>query len=101
MKNQKNGSSSPKMHTRAKLPITNPPKIWVSGLPSINRNGKLVLTFIKNQKNGSSSLKTRPSINRNGKLVLAIIKNQKNGSSSPETRPRAKLQTSLKFGSLV
>ena len=25
--------SSPKMHPRAKLPITNPPKVWVFGFP--------------------------------------------------------------------
>ena len=76
MKNQKNGSNSPKMNSRAKLPITDPPKVWVCGVPSVDRNGK---------------------------LVSAIMKNQKNGSNSPKMRPRAKLPITdpLKFGSAV
>ena len=76
MKNQKNGFNSPKMHPRAKVPITDPPKVWVSSFPSVDRNGK---------------------------LVLAIKKNQKNGSNSPKMHPRAKVPITvpLKFGSLV
>ena len=76
MKNQKNGFNSPKMHPRAKVPITNPPKVWVSGFPSVDGNGK---------------------------LVLGIMKNQKNGSNSPKMCPRAKAPITdlLKFGSPV
>ena len=76
MKNQKNGSNSPKMHPRAKVPITDPPEVWVSSFQNIDRNGK---------------------------LVLAIMKSQKNGSNSPKMHPRAnsQLPTPLKFGSEV
>ena len=42
MENGKNGCSSPKMCPRAKLPITEPPKVWVSGSPSVDGNAKLV-----------------------------------------------------------
>ena len=97
MKNQKNGSNSPKIHPRAKLPITDPPKVWVSGFHSVDRNGKLVSAIMKNQKNGFC-------VDGNGKLVLAIMKNQKNGSNSPKMHPRAKLPITdppLKFGSAV
>ena len=45
--NGKNGRSSPKIHPRAKLPITDPPKVWVSGFPSVDGNGKLVLALQK------------------------------------------------------
>ena len=48
MKNQKNGSNSPKIHPRAKLPITDPPKVWVSEFHSVDGNGKLVLAIMKN-----------------------------------------------------
>ena len=76
MKNQKNGSNSPKMCPRAKLPITDPPKVWVCSSPSVDKNGK---------------------------LVSAIMKNQKNGSNSPKMHPRAKLPITdpLMFGSAV
>ena len=65
-----------KKHPRAKLPITDPPKVWVSGFLSVNRNAK---------------------------LVSAITENGKNGRSSPKMCPRAKLPITdpLKFGSLV
>ena len=76
MKNQKNGSNAPKMHPRAKLPITDPPKVWVCGSPYVGGNEK---------------------------LVSAIMKNQKNGSNAPKMHPRAKLPITdpLKFGSAV
>ena len=76
MENGKNGHSSPKMCPRAKLPITDPPKDWVSGFLSVDGNSK---------------------------LVLAIMEDGKNGHSSPKTRPRAKLPITdpLKFGSPV
>ena len=57
MKNQKNGSNSPKMSPRAKLPITDPPKVWVCGSPCVDGNAKLVLAIMKNQKNGCNSPK--------------------------------------------
>ena len=68
--------NSPKIHPREKAPITDPPKVWVFGSPSVDRNGK---------------------------LVLVIMKNQKNGSNSPKMHPRAKVPITypLKFGSLV
>ena len=50
MKNQKNGSNAPKMHPRAKLPITDPPKVWVCGSPYVGRNEKLVSAIMKNQQ---------------------------------------------------
>ena len=76
MENGKNGHSSPKMRPRAKLPITDPPKVWVTGFPSVDGNAK---------------------------LVLAITENGKNDHSSPKMHPRAKLPIidPLKFGSPV
>ena len=35
------------MNPRAELPITDPPKVWVSGFQSVNGNGKLVLAIRK------------------------------------------------------
>ena len=58
--NGKNGRSSPKTRPRVKLPITNPPKVWVSSFPSVDGNAKLVLAITENGENGSSSPKTRP-----------------------------------------
>ena len=57
MKNKKNGSNSPKMCRRAKLPITDPPKFWVCGSICVDGNTKLVSAIMKNQKNGSNSPK--------------------------------------------
>ena len=45
--------NSPKIHPREKAPITDPPKVWVFGSLSVDRNGKLVSAIMKNQKNGS------------------------------------------------
>ena len=47
MKNQKNGSNAPKMHPRAKLPITDPPTVWVCGSPYVDGNAKLVSAVMK------------------------------------------------------
>ena len=58
--NGKYGRSSPKMRPRAKLPITDPPKVWVSGFLSVDGNAKLVLAIMENGKNGCSSPKTCP-----------------------------------------
>ena len=106
MENGKKGRSSPKMHPRAKLPITDPLTVWVSGFLSVNRNGKLVSAIMENGKNDCSSpkrileqnsqLPTPPkvwvssflSVYGNEKLVSA---NMKNGHSSPKTHPRANL----------
>ena len=76
MKNGKNGHSTPKTRPRAKLPITDPPKVWVSGFLSVDGNAK---------------------------LVSAIMENGKNGHSTPKMHPRAKLKITvpLKFGSPV
>ena len=57
MKNQKNGSNSPKMSPRAKLPITDPPKVSVYGFTCVDGNAKLVSALMENQKNGSNSPK--------------------------------------------
>ena len=64
------------MRPRAKLPITDPPKDWVSGFSSVDGNAK---------------------------LVSAIIENGNNGHSTPKMLPRAKLPITdpLKFGSPV
>ena len=96
MENGKNGCSSPKTCPRAKLPITNPPKVWVSGFPSVDGSTKLVLAIMENGKNGRSSPKMHsraklpitdstkvwvssfPSVDGNAKLVLAIMENAKN-----------------------
>ena len=58
MKNQKNGSNAPK-NPRAKLPIINPPKVWVCGSP-YDGNAKLASTIMKNQKNASNAPKMHP-----------------------------------------
>ena len=97
------------MRPRAKLPITDPSKVWVSSFPSVQGNGELVWAIMENGKNGHSSPKmllrakvpiTDPlkvwvpgflSVDGNGKLVLAIMENGKNGHSSPKMHPRAKL----------
>ena len=107
--NGKNGRSTPKTHPRAKLPIADPPKVWVSGFLSVNGNAKLVSAITENGKNGRSALKTHPraklpitdppkvwvsgflSVDGNTKLVSAITENGKNGRSTPKMRPRAKL----------
>ena len=74
-----------------KLLTTPPPKVWVSGFLSVNRNGMSVSAIMKKLKNGSHSVNinhtekiqsTDPlkvwvsdflSVNRNGISVLAIM----------------------------
>ena len=91
----KNDRSAPKTCPGVKLPITNPPKVWVSGFLSVNGNTKLVSAITKNGKNGRSAPKTHPrvklpitnppkvwvssflSVDGNAKLVSAIMKNGK------------------------
>ena len=46
-----------KMWPGAKLPITDPPNVWVSGFPSVDGNIKLVSAIMENGKNGRSSPK--------------------------------------------
>ena len=60
MENWKNDCSSPKTCSRAKLPITDPPKVWVSGFMSVDGNEKVVSAIMKNGKNSSRSPKTHP-----------------------------------------
>ena len=80
-----------------KFQITDPPpKVWVSGFLSVDRNGILVLAIMKKLKNGHHFINinhmetfqiTDPpkvwvsgflSVDRNGILVLAIMKKLKN-----------------------
>ena len=81
------------MCPRAKLPITDHPKVWVSGFLSVDGNAKLVLAITENGKNGRIAPKmcTRaklpiinppkvwvssfPSVDGNAKLVSAITEN--------------------------
>ena len=49
-----------KIHPRAKLKITDAPKVWVSDFPSVNGNGKLESAIMRNQKNGYSFHKMHP-----------------------------------------
>ena len=58
--NGKNGRSAPKTRPRAKLPITDPPKVWVSSFLSVDGNAKLVSAITENGKNGRTTPKTRP-----------------------------------------
>ena len=74
MENGKNGRSTLKMRPRAKLPITDPPKVWVSGFLSVNGIAKLVLAITENGKNGRSTLKMHP------RVKLPITDNLKFGS---------------------
>ena len=48
------------MHPRAKIPITDTPKVWVCGSPYVDGNSKLVSAIMKNQKNGSNAPKMHP-----------------------------------------
>ena len=90
IENGKNGRSTPKTHPRAKLPITDPSQVWVSGFLSVDGNAKLVSAITENGKNGRSTPKTHPraklpitdpshvwvsgflSVDGNAKLVSAI-----------------------------
>ena len=44
--------------------LPTPPKVWISGFPSVDENGKLVSAIMKNQKNGSNSPKMHPRANQ-------------------------------------
>ena len=58
--NGKNGHSALKTRPRAKLPIADPPKVWVFGFLSVDGNAKLVSAITENGENDRSALKTRP-----------------------------------------
>ena len=55
--NGKNGRSTLKTRPRVKLPITDLPKVWVSGFRSVDGNAKLVSAIMENGKNACSALK--------------------------------------------
>ena len=46
--NGKNDRSTLKTRPRAKPPIADPPKVWVSGFLSVDGNAKLVLAITEN-----------------------------------------------------
>ena len=48
--------------SRVKLPITDPPKAWVSSFLSVNGNRKLVSVIIENGENGCSFPKMHPRV---------------------------------------
>ena len=52
----KNGRSTLKTCPRVKLPITDPPKVWVSGFLSVDGNAKLVLAITENGKMGKMAV---------------------------------------------
>ena len=73
------------MHPRAKFPITDSPKVWVCGSLYVDGNEKLVLTIMKNQKNGSNAPKIHPRANSQlstplkfGSAVLRMLTEMKN-----------------------
>ena len=51
-------------HLPTPLPITDPPKVWVSGFLSVDGNAKSVSAITENGKNGHSSTKTHPRAKR-------------------------------------
>ena len=82
---------------RKNFKLLTPSKVWVSGFPSVNRNGISVLAIMKKLKNGCHFFNINhmekfqitnpskvwisgfPSVDRNGISVLAIMKKLKNG----------------------
>ena len=52
MKKLKNGFHFFNIDCTEKFPITNTPKVWVSGFLSVNGNGISVLAIMKKLKNG-------------------------------------------------
>ena len=83
------------MCPRAKLPIADPPKVWVSSFLSVDGNAKLVSAITENGENGRSALKMHHraklpitdnpkvwvsgflSVDGNAKLISAIMENGK------------------------
>ena len=84
-----------KYQSYRKISNYQPPKVWVSGLPSVNRNTISALAIMKKLKNGHYFVNINctekfqitsppkvwvssfPSVNGNGKSVLAITKKLK------------------------
>ena len=99
MKKLKNGNHFINVDCMGKFQITAPPpKVWVSGFPSVDRNGISASAIMEKLKNGhhfvnidctENCLITDPppkvwvssflSVNRNGISVSAIMKKLKNG----------------------
>ena len=52
MKKLKTGCHFVNIDHTEKFQITEPPKVWVSGFPSVNRNGISALAVMKKLKNG-------------------------------------------------
>ena len=52
MKKLKNGCYFVNIDCTEKIQITNPPKVWVSSFPSVNRKGISALAIMKKLKNG-------------------------------------------------
>ena len=52
MKKLKNGCHFININCTEKFQITDPPKVWVSSFPSVNRNGISVSAIMKKLKNG-------------------------------------------------
>ena len=55
MKKLKNGSYFINIDRTEKFQITDPTKVWVSGFPSVNRNGILASSIMIKLKNGKIS----------------------------------------------
>ena len=72
MENGKNGHSSPKTCPIAKLPNTDPPKVWVSGFPSVDRNAELVSAITENGSPHESVLEQRFSFYRTSHLCVVL-----------------------------
>ena len=95
MKNLKNGCHFDNIDCMEKFIITNPPKVWVSGFPSVDGNGISVSAIMKKLKNGCHFINIDhmekfqitnppkvwvsgfPSVNRNGISTSAIMKKLK------------------------
>ena len=60
------------MCPRAKLPITDPSKVWVSDFLSVDGNGKMVLAIMKNGENGLSSKKCVLEENSTGNWFVSV-----------------------------
>ena len=90
----KNSFSFPKTHNKAKLPITNPPKVWVYYFPSVNRDRKWALVIMKKIALALQKLVLEP----NFQLLTSKSGSKerenwhwslwKNGSSSPKMSVR-------------
>ena len=121
MKKFKNGCHFINIDCMEKFQITNPPKVWVSGFPSVNGNGISALAIKRKLKNGCHFVNiycmekfqiTNPpkvwvsgflSVDGNGISASAIMKKLKMAASSLISIiwNNFKLLTPPKFGSPV